>query len=206
MTTLRIEQLFLRFSARYQRAWTSLFPSAQAFDVALQEWATILDGIDEAGIERALRRCLTAFPTYPPKPAEFLALTRITPAELGLPSLDVAFRAAVAQRWRDHPLVWHAVTAIGQYEFQRLPSDQARRRFDEVYETIVAYVAEQRRNDPDFTLRFPHGRIRRLGRDRAATVTAAGDARAHLAAIRHQLRTTNTAATVSTATDEDEPT
>ena len=183
-----IGRLFLRFSARYQRAWTSLFPSPQAFEVALTEWALILDGVNTEGIERALRRCLVEYPTSPPKPAEFLALTAPTPEELGLPSLEDALRAALAQRWRSHPLVWHVVSTIGQYEFLRLSHDQACSRFRAVYPEWVAYVAEQRRDDPDFSLQLPETQVRQIRQETPPKVTAPGDARSHLATIRKKLR------------------
>ncbi|MCB1804709.1 MAG: hypothetical protein KDJ99_06030 [Candidatus Competibacteraceae bacterium] len=185
---IRIDALFLRFSARYQRAWTTLFPTPEAYAVAVTEWDFILTEVSDDGIERALQRCLAEFPTFPPKPAEFLALTRPTPAELGLPSLDEAYQAAIAQRWRAHPLVWHVVMAIGPYEFRRLSQDQARQRFGAVYQHVLDWIIEQRQRDPAFTLQFPALKTPRLTHDQPKKVTAPGDARVHLAAIRKKLQ------------------
>ncbi len=182
-----IERLFLRLSARYQRLWTALFPTPEAYAVAVNEWALILEGIDVAGIERALRRCLTEFPTYPPKPAEFRALTQPRAQELGLPTLDVAYRAALERRWRYHPLVWHIVSTIGQYEFIRMPEGQVSQRFREIYEQLVEQVAKARQIDPNFQLRFPEAKVSQLTQDKPARVTAPGDARAHIATIRKRL-------------------
>ena len=185
-----IEQLFLRLSARYQRAWTSLLPSDEAHNVALNEWALILEGVDAQGIERALRRCLVEFPRNPPKPAEFLALTRPSAEELGLPALDAAYRAALAGRWRAHPLVWHAVRIIGQYEFVRMSRDEASRRFREVYERLVEQVARKRQIDPAFELQIPATPPPRLGQDPPRRLTAPGTARAHIASIQKLLKPT----------------
>lgn len=182
-----IERLFLRFSARYQRTWTSLFPSAEAFDIALQEWAVILADVNAVGIERALHRCLKEFPTYPPKPAEFLALTRPSADELGILPVDTAFRAAIEQRWHQHPIVWHVVTAIGQYEFRRMPHRQAWHRFGDVYEQFLNLLIEKRRNDPGFELQIPNQHYPSLSHDKPTTITATGDAHAHIAAIRRRL-------------------
>lgn len=183
-----IERLFLRFSARYQRAWTSLFPTAEAYAVAINEWALILAGVDAEGVEQALRRCLAEFPTLPPKPGEFLALTRPTAQELGLPSLDDAYRAALAGRWRVHPLVWHIVKAIGQYEFIRLSREESSRRFQEVYTWLVDEVIKRWQVDPAFELQIPATKTPRLGQDRPRRITAPGDARVHIAAIRKLLK------------------
>ena len=188
MTTSDIEHLFLRFSARYQRTWTSLFPTPEAYDVALSEWALILADVDTAGIERALKRCLVEFPTYPPKPAEFYALTWPTAIELGLPTLEEAYRAAINRRWRMHPLIWHTVAVIGQFEFPRLPSDKSRRRFEEIYHQLLQFVAEQRRIDPAFSLQLPDSHVPKLAYDKPKRITAPGDARVHIAAILQQLK------------------
>ena len=183
-----IERLFLRFSARYQRAWTSLFPTAQAFEVALSEWALILNGVDADGIERALHRCLTAFPTHPPKPGEFLALTRPTARELGLPSLDEAYRAASAGRWRVHPLVWLIGRTVGFYEFARLNREEAWQRFQGVYRQTVDQVARRRQIDPRFELQIPVAAVPALPPYRTVRISAPGTARVHLAAIRKRLK------------------
>jgi hypothetical protein len=181
MPTAAIEQLFLRFSVRYQRGWTSLFPTAEAYRVARNEWALILAEVDAAGIERALQRCLAEFPTYPPKPAEFLVLTQPTPDELGLPSLEVAYRAASQRRWRFHPLVWQIVQVIGPWRFRSLPESEARACFAEHYHALVAQVAAGRQ------LHLPEKRAPRLTQ-KPSPVTAPGAARAHLARIKALLR------------------
>ncbi|MEZ5584934.1 MAG: hypothetical protein R3F37_21135 [Candidatus Competibacteraceae bacterium] len=170
----------MRFAARYQRAWTALFPTPEAYTVAINEWGLILDGVDAVGIERALQRCLTAFVSYPPKPAEFLILTRPTAQELGLPPLEEAFKAAVERRWRMHAIVWHVVTVIGQYEFGLLSQDEASKRFGAVYEQLVEQVAKQRQSNPGFELKIPETATLPLGQDAPKCITAPGDARVHI--------------------------
>ena len=115
-------------------------------------------------------------------------MTRPTPQELGFPTLEEAYRAAVMQRWRAHPAIWHTVTAIGPYEFRHLSQTQAWQRFAQMYQKLLDWVAEQLNDDPDFCLQLPDKQTQQLVQDKPKRITTPGDARAHLAVIRKHLR------------------
>ena len=89
------------------------------------------------GLERCIRERADA---WPPTLPEFQRLCQPTPEELGLPSVEDAYRVACLQRpdWQSvHPIIWHARQAVGAFDLISLPEVRTRPRFEAVYQALV---------------------------------------------------------------------
>ena len=148
-----IARLWRRMAAIYSHRWTSSYGEAIDADGRLTDtgqcWADGLHDLSLADLKRGLHRCVheRADP-WPPTLPEFRYLCQPTPEELGLPTVEEAYRVACLQQpdWLGvHPLVWHARLAVGVFELLSEPASRTRPRFEAVYQALVrrALVGER---------------------------------------------------------------
>ncbi len=135
-------------AAIYSHRWTASYGEAIDAEGRLTDaarcWADGLREVSLAALKRGLRRCVheRADP-WPPSLPEFRVLCQPTPADLGLPSVEEAYRAACRQRpdWSTlHPLIWHAQQAVGYFELISEPPARTRQRFEAAYAALVQRV------------------------------------------------------------------
>lgn len=103
-------------------------------------WHQAIEPRDTAptrGLERCIRE--RADP-WPPTLPEFRRLCQPATEELGLPTVEEAYRVACLQQpdWSGvPPIVWHARPAVGVFELISEPASRTRPRFEAIYQALV---------------------------------------------------------------------
>lgn len=138
-------RLWRRMTEIYGRRWSSTYgigavDEQEVMTGTARTWAKGLTPVGLAGIRRGLQCCLQRSDPWPPTLPEFLELCRPTPEEVGLPSVDIAYRAACLGNWRLHPVVWHAARTVGIWELRREPEHMTRPRFLAAYTSLLHRV------------------------------------------------------------------
>lgn len=133
-STNTMGRLWVRMVKIYGHRWTSSFGESDD-----GTWAHGLRGLTAEQIALGLSRCVERGEAWPPTLPEFRALCTPTPADLGLPTVERAYRDAVfhtaGQPWL-HPAVAVAAREVGVFDLQRLPGDKARALFERAYEIV----------------------------------------------------------------------
>jgi hypothetical protein len=137
-----------------------------------------------AQLERGLARCSDSDDEWPPSLPKFKRYCKITPEELGLPTLEDAYRIARLQRpdWSQvHPVIYHARLMVGLDTIIEKPDSVAWPRFEKAYQALVGRVLAGERFE------VPVSSVPQLEYQRPRQVTAPGDARVHLRVLRDKL-------------------
>lgn len=104
------------------------------------EWIIALSNVGDIGLQAALRRIGELKPNasgeiWPPEMIDFLAMCRPTPAELGLPDVNTAYRHAVVSNW-SHPVVYAAAVSVGTFELRNMAEAKSRPLFERAYRDV----------------------------------------------------------------------
>ena len=135
-------------------------------------------------IAKAIARCILSGDPWPPSLPQFRRYGEITPEELGLPNLEDAYQAARQQRpdWSQvHPIIYHLRQAVGLPDIIVAPDSVVRSRFERSYQAIV------RRALAGEIFTVPMTSVPQLASQPSSRVTAPGEARVHLQALRARL-------------------
>ena len=135
-------------------------------------------------IAKAIARCILSGDPWPPSLPQFRRYGEITPAELGLPSLEEAYQAARQQRpdWSQvHPIIYHLRQAVGLPDIIVAPDPVIRPRFERLYQALVARALAGE------TFTVPTACVPQLAHQPSSRITAPGEARVHLQALRARL-------------------
>ena len=104
------------------------------YGMKLREWRKtfIRKGFTPRHLELGMQKCLELCETHAPNLSTFSS--RCTPSmhDYHLPDEDEAYMMAVRKLWT-HPIVWHAVKNVGQYEFRQWPESRSRKAFIKEY-------------------------------------------------------------------------
>ncbi len=131
-------------------AWRSAWPDQKTHDLAKDNW---IKAFADAGInsweriEYGLRRQRQVGKPFIPAVGEFIALCTPDPEELGLPSVERAYRMAAfishpaADRSKCLPVVYHAAYETGFYELSSEPEEKTFRLFKVNYFAAVEIIA-----------------------------------------------------------------
>lgn len=130
-----IETLFKTFGRRWSHKWEKTFTSREARDLWLHDLQAL--GVTDELLTRGLHK--SAALEWPPSPAEFAALCHPTPADLGLPDTDTAYRHACVSHW-SHPAVYEAAKRIGTFEIRSWPESKSRPLFERAYRNVCSEV------------------------------------------------------------------
>lgn len=176
----KIDQLFMKFSARWGHRWNSLFQGAQ-YEVIRDQWRCDLAGLTDAQIRIGIGRATGRKHEWPPSSVVFRDLCLPTPEDLGVPDVHKCYESACGRR-AIHPICFHAVERIGLYAFRSMPREKSWREFEKAYWELID---EMRRG---VVLEYPK-RIERDERPRppADPVAAKKKARAAMQAMREKL-------------------
>lgn len=156
-----IELLFRTFCRRFTSRWRDNYEDPKAREL----WRRDLKGLTDFHVKRGLH--LSADLQWPPSPGEFRALCQPSPQDLGLPSLDQAFREACVgvtpQRTHSwsHAAVYQAALAAGRWELLNLPVNQSRPLFERAYAVLVRRVLNGEQLDTPIPRALPKSLPRR---------------------------------------------
>ena len=133
-----VETLFRTFGRRWSHKWEKTNADPKARALWLHDLRTL--GVDDEVVRVGLTR--SAALDWPPSPAEFAALCKPTPEDLGIPALESAYREAMdiacrRKRREDcsHAVVWHALIESG--DLGHMPEDKGRKAFEYTYRVSV---------------------------------------------------------------------
>lgn len=165
----------------YPHKWSSKLGKPEKNNSAFQTWRNGLSGITPGQIARGLEHCIRSGDAWPPSLPQFREYCEVKPEELGLPSLEQAYQVARQQHpdWSQlHPIVYHARRAVGMPEMVTEADNVIRSRFERAYQSLVAQVLAGEVFEM-LVITVPQ-----LEHQRPRQITASGDARAHIQAIR----------------------
>lgn len=103
-------------------------------------WGKGLAGLTSEDIGRGVRKVIELGMDWPPSMPEFRKLCEPDEADLGLPTMDQAYRAAARRDWKLHPAVFHAAKIVGQWELEQKPEYITRPLFAKAWETVVKRI------------------------------------------------------------------
>jgi len=146
-----INELFGQLRAIYpawKQAWTSesLYRSAKAawtqalLDAGVSDWSLI---------ERGLAWCRASGSDFIPSAGKFIQHCWPSPAELGAPEVEQAYREAHRyshpamvghERW-SHPAVYHAAIKVSRHSLQVMPLKATQQMFAEAYRAVLQRMA-----------------------------------------------------------------
>lgn len=92
----------------------------------------------ERGLDKLRLRCGKEA-SFVPTSGQFIEMCKITPEEMGIPSLEEAYREAATQvhsSW-SHPIVYHAWNNSGSFEMRVLPRSQNFPIFERNYQILL---------------------------------------------------------------------
>ena len=144
-----INKLFAQLRAICS-AWRSAWPDQKTYDLAKDNWikAFVDAGINSWDrIEYGLRKQRQVGKPFIPAVGEFIELCTPNPEELGLPSLERAYKIAAfishpaADRSKCIPVVYHAAYETGFYELSSEPAEKTFRVFKANYQAAVEIFA-----------------------------------------------------------------
>lgn len=125
----------MRLAAIYGHKFTSLFPDADALQVAKSEWSSALAGLSDYQLANAFKRCQRR-EGWPPTTGEFIRLAA------GLPSQAEAVARVIAKNIID-PVTRNILTAIGSWELKRLETDKLARRASAFYNDALESALDE---------------------------------------------------------------
>lgn len=103
-------------------------------------WAKGLAGLDSEDVGRGVRRVIEAGMDWPPSLPEFRKLCEPDEADLGLPTMNQAYRAAARRDWSLHLAVYHAAKIVGIWELEQKPEYITRPQFEKAWGSIVKRI------------------------------------------------------------------
>lgn len=103
-------------------------------------WGKGLAGLTAEDIGRGVRRVIELGMDWPPSLPEFRKLCEPDENDLGLPTMELAYRAASCRDWSLHPAVYHAAKIVGQWELEQKPEHITRPLFAKAWETVVKRI------------------------------------------------------------------
>ena len=138
LTERHIADLWRRMARIYGHRWTSAFGAKDD-----STWLRGLRGVTPEQLGVGLAVCVRRADPWPPTLPEFLVLCTPTAEDLGLPTVDAAYREAVmADRdhiW-SHPAVFVAARNAGSFKLRTLPEAKSGPLFERAYEIVVRRV------------------------------------------------------------------
>lgn len=149
-TKLLVNMVFTRFKSIYGHKFESTYGDSASLDLARREWAYCIQGYSEPQLARALHESKLKY-AWPPAIAEFVALLRPSPEELGLPSTLQAYHEACRCRqdprtfaWT-HPIIFHATQAVSLWRIQHSSEKDVWPLFEKEYNSLLdrMYKGEQ---------------------------------------------------------------
>lgn len=135
MASDRIKKIFKAFDSMYGKAWSSRHSTEESWQSTMRVWDRGLSRYTDEQIKIALGKCAEKH-QYPPNLPEFIALCEPDEKDLGIPTVEQAYRHAACSEWV-HPIVYHAAKEIGTYEIRFMDSRTGFARFKPVYEKLV---------------------------------------------------------------------
>jgi hypothetical protein len=103
-------------------------------------WSKGLAGLTAEDIGRGVRRVIDLGMEWPPSLPEFRKLCEPDEVDLGLPTMDQAYRAASRRDWSLHPAVYHAAKIVGVWDLEQKPEHITRPRFADAWESIIKRI------------------------------------------------------------------
>lgn len=130
-------------------AWRHALPTTEHLNAAKRQW---FRAFQEAGISTSqqiatgLRKARAEGGDFWPSPARFIAWCKPCAEDYGLPTFEAAYREVSRKcgyvghvEW-SHPVVYHAITQVGIYDFGRMSQDKALGAFKNAYKQTVEAV------------------------------------------------------------------
>lgn len=140
-----INQLFQELRAICS-AWRQAWPDQKTYDLARDNWVkAFIDAgvVSWQRVEYGLRKQRLTGKAFVPAPAEFIALCTPEPQEIGLPSLEAAYKMAAfvshpsADRSKCNQVVYHAACEAGFNLISSEPAEKSYRVFKKCYADAV---------------------------------------------------------------------
>lgn len=111
-------------------------PTPEAVKIAISEWEDEVKNLSLEQIKKGLEKCKDPFGRhveFPPTLPQFICLCFPDAEEIGIPSVEEAYRQALCPSLERHSLVQNAIDCIGSYTFKMMSEAEARRRFMPIY-------------------------------------------------------------------------
>ena len=102
-------------------------------------WVDHMSGMSGDDIRRGLQCLRDECPDWPPGAAEFGKMCLVSPEELGLPSVEYAYKCACNSQWK-HEAIWKAATMIGTAKLRSAHERTTRGPFERCYAWVVREI------------------------------------------------------------------
>lgn len=134
-----IDELWLRMAKMYGHKWLTNFG---AIDDGT--WLRGLSELAPAQLAIGLERCLKRKDPWPPSLPEFRALCLPTEKDLGIPSLDQAYKMATLNGNAANlpSIVLNAKRITGEWELRTMARERIFPKFKRIYETLTDEMLE----------------------------------------------------------------
>ena len=139
-----LAQLWLRMSEIYGAQFANQYGAVGG--EAFQTWCLGLRDLSPTMIKKGFARLLERKKAFVPNLNEFKSLCEPSPEELGLLSLESAYREAAEKCRRpsryawSHPVVYHAGKTVGWYDLSSKPRSSTFPLFKSVYTSLCKRV------------------------------------------------------------------
>src|SRR5271156_2223818 len=140
-----VDEIFIKLEAIFS-GFKYTWPTDEKIENAKREWVLAFLDSDVKEIEKiniGLSKLRHLDSNFPPSPGQFIKLCEPSFEELGWPSIDAAYREAVAlshpqmvKNWT-HAAIKETVTRIGSFNFSHMPEKVSRKKFEEVYKKLM---------------------------------------------------------------------
>lgn len=143
-----INLLFAELKAVHP-AWRHAWPDKATEDAAKVSWTKAFTAAGMRSIEQiryGIERCRQSGSPFMPSVGQFMDWCRPTPENMGLPSVERAYRQAcaashpAADASNLHPAVWHAACEAGLFLLANQPESKSRPVFERAYAITVDMV------------------------------------------------------------------
>lgn len=142
-------QAFLGFCDAMCVEYNDLWSKEVIGDTKMAWYSRLVDeGITAAALRMGYKKCLKdkRFMKFPPNIREFIELCTIGPEDMGLPSLEDAYRDACGVSNKPRHLIHEAVRAavlrFGEYDLRNRTDGQVKKEFMFIYSMIVKSLLE----------------------------------------------------------------
>lgn len=128
----------------YKKQYGEVFTLAH--EVKMKTWGRYFrnEDITPGHIEYGKRACKSLCESNPPGLLVFAKRCKPSFKEIGVPSVEQAYINATRSCW-SHPLIFHAVKNIGEFNFKRWPATRTRKAFEKEYKQLIKlWIAGER--------------------------------------------------------------
>ena len=165
-----VERLFKKFTLRYANAFLDQWKSFNPEEVK-QAWAEELAGLTGNEIVAGLERAKTKFPSWPPKPLEFVQLCRPDPFEdwkEACEQMQIRLHGDGKDLW-SRPEVYWAAVSIGWYDLNQT-------KWEHIKDRWVNALANARRSEiPEYHAALPRPGQATTSKEDASTPISSAD-------------------------------